>query len=421
VRYFAEVDSKGKALTRRQHVLGLAALASGANLDAQAINRDVVYGQKTIPTGIRSRFVEVVNGLNVHILEAGSRRRDQPCVLLLHGFPELAYSWSKIMLPLAGEGYRVIAPDLRGYGRTTGWDANYDGDLRSFSMLNMVKDALGLVSALGYRSVEAVVGRDAGSALAGWCALIRPDVFRSVAMMTAPFTGAPALAFDTANRIVVPPAVPDIDRQLAALPRPRKYYQRYYMTREANANMLNCPQGLKAFFRGYFHCKSADWKQNQPFPLKGRTAEELAKMPTYYVMDANNGMCETVADLMPSAAEIAACKWFTDDDVEVYATEYGRTGFQGGLNGYRRNADAQLTAELQLFSARTIDVPSCFLSGTSDWGVYQTPGALDVMRSTVCTKMTGFRLIGGAGHWVQQEKPEEVSGLLRQFLRRQAF
>ena len=98
------------------------------------------------------------------------------------------------------------------------------------------------------------------------------------------------------------------------------------------------------------------------------------------------------------------------------AGEYGKTGFQRGLNGYRRGADNKLNAELLLFSGRTIDVPSCFLSGKSDWGVYQTPGAVDRMRSNACTRMTGFHLIEGACHWVQQEKPEEVSRLLLQFL-----
>ena len=388
---------------------------------ARSENKDVAYGQATIPAGIRSRFVDNVNGLRMHVLEAGYQTSGRPGVLLLHGFPELAYSWRKVMLPLAAAEYHVVAPDQRGFGRTTGWDGDYDTDLTPFSTLNMVRDALGLVSALGYRSV-AVVGHDAGSPIAGWCALIRPDVFRTVAMMSAPFAGAPALPFNTANDAPPgrggPPS-PSIDEQLAALPRPRKYYQRYYTTREADKNMRNCPQGLHAFFRAYYYYKSADWKQNQPFPLKARTAEEMAKMPTYYVMDLNKGMCETVAEHMPSSAEIAACKWFTDADVDVYASEYGRTGFQGALNGYRRGADPRLSAELQIFSGRTIDVPSCFISGKSDWGVFQTPGAVDRMRNSACTKMTGFHLVEGAGHWVQQEQPEEVSRLLVDFLREQ--
>ena len=153
-----------------------------------------------LPAGIRSRFVEGINGLRMHVLEAGFESRGRPCLLLLHGFPELAYSWRKVMPALADAGYHVIAPDQRGYGRTTGWDANYDGDLHSFRLLNLVRDALGLVSAFGYRSVDAVVGHDFGSPVAAWCALVRPDVFRSVALMSAPFAGPPPLPFDTADK-----------------------------------------------------------------------------------------------------------------------------------------------------------------------------------------------------------------------------
>ncbi len=102
-----------------------------------------------LPSGIRSRFVNNSNGLTMHVLEAGFENRNRPCVLLLHGFPELAYSWRKVMLPLAAAGFYVVAPDQRGYGRTTGWDGAYDGDVASFRLLNLVRDVLGLVAALG--------------------------------------------------------------------------------------------------------------------------------------------------------------------------------------------------------------------------------------------------------------------------------
>src|SRR3981081_247251 len=145
-----------------------------------------------LPPGIRSRFVEDVNGLRMHVLEAGYETRGRGCMLLLHGFPELAYSWRKVMPALAAAGYHVIAPDQRGYGRTTGWDGEYDGDLASFRLLNLVRDALGLVSAFGYRGADGV-GHDFGSGVAAWCALVRPDVFRSVTLMSAPFAGPPPL------------------------------------------------------------------------------------------------------------------------------------------------------------------------------------------------------------------------------------
>src|SRR5882672_11612534 len=150
-----------------------------------------------LPAAIRSRYVDNINGLRMHVLEAGFETSGRPCVLLLHGFPELAYSWRKVMLPLAEAGYHVIAPEMRGYGRTIGWDGSYDADPDPFRPLNMVRDATGLVFALGYRSVAAVVGHDAGSPVASWCALIRPDVFRSVALLSSPFPGPPAVPFNT--------------------------------------------------------------------------------------------------------------------------------------------------------------------------------------------------------------------------------
>ena len=94
-------------------------------------------------------------------------------------------------------------------------------------------------------------------------------------------------------------------------------------------------KAIHAFLRAYYHMKSADWKQNAPFPLKARTASEWAKLPRYYVMDLNKNMAETVAPEIPSPAAIAACKWLPDDELRVYSSEFGRTGFQGGLNGYR--------------------------------------------------------------------------------------
>src|SRR5712691_6170296 len=92
----------------------------------------------TLLPGIRARFIAEVNGLRMHVLEAGFKAAGRPLVLLLHGFPEIAYSWRKVMLPLAEAGFHVVAPDQRGYGRTTGWDADYDGDLGQFRLLNAV-------------------------------------------------------------------------------------------------------------------------------------------------------------------------------------------------------------------------------------------------------------------------------------------
>jgi pimeloyl-ACP methyl ester carboxylesterase len=427
--------SLGLDLSRRDFVASASAAAACGFAVAQssawaAIGRaDMTdlspYGNGTLPPSIRSRSVANVNGLTVHILEAGYEIPGRPALLLLHGFPELAYSWRKVMLPLAAAEYYVIAPDQRGYGRTTGWDASYDADPDPFRMLNMVRDAMGLVFALGYREVASVVGYDAGSPVAAWSALIRPDVFRSVTMMSSPFAGVPSLRFNTANGAAPPPAPPtddEFDAELAKLSPPRKYYQNYQRTRGANDDMLHAPQGLHAFFRAYYHYKSADWEGNKPHPLRARTAVEMAEIPTYYVMERDKGMAATVAPFMPSAAKIAQCKWLTEEEVEVYAGEYARTQFTGALQGYRvrRGSDPKTVAEMHTFSGRTIDVPAMFIGGKSDWGVYQTPGAAESMQTTACTRMLGFHLVDGAGHWVQQEQPEKVTELLIQFLQKQS-
>jgi pimeloyl-ACP methyl ester carboxylesterase len=342
-------------------------------------------------------------------------------VLLLHGFPELAFSWRKVMGPLAAAGFHVLAPDLRGYGRTTGWDDRYDTDLRPFGLLNYAEDALALVFAFGYRSVAAVVGHDFGSVIAPWCSIARPDVFRSVVLMSAPFAGVPALPFGTAKISGTNEAVrsgESLDAALAQLTPPRKHYRTYYSTREANADMMRAPQGLHGFLRAYYHMKSADWLPNKPFRLTSSGASEFARLPTYYVMQLDKNMPQTVAPSMPSPSEIAACQWLPDSELDVYVGEYERTGFQGGLNGYRVRQTAEHNAELQLFSNRTVDVPSMFIGGKSDWGVYQTPGAFESMQRTACTRMEGVHLVDGSGHWVQQEQPKALTQLLLGFLRK---
>src|SRR5262249_59389140 len=157
-----------------------------------------------------------------------------------------------------------------------------------------------------------------------------------------------------------------MDRDLAALNPPGKYCQRYYTTREANDNLTRPTQGVHDFLRAYYHMKSADWKQNHPAPLQARTAAEWAKMPRYYVMDLNKGMAEQVAAEMPTAAEIAANKWLPDAELKVYSDEFGRTGFQGGLNGYRVGA---VDSDSQTFAGLTINVPAMFIGGKSHSGV----------------------------------------------------
>ena len=165
-------------------------------------------------------------------------------------------------------------------------------------------------------------------------------------------------------------------RELAALPRPRKHYQWYYSTREANADMHRAPQGVHDFLRAYYHHKSADWKANKPYPLKSWSAGELAKLPTYYVMDLAKNMAERSRRKCHRPPRSPPTRWLPDSELAFYSAEYARTGFQGGLQWYRCGTSGAFVAELQTWSGRTIDVPSAFISGKQDWGTYQRPGVL---------------------------------------------
>ena len=141
-------------LTRRHVLQGFAAalvpaaLGTGVARAAQTATTEIgPLSASVLPPGIRSRFVDEVNGLRMHVLEAGFETPGRSALLLLHGYPELAYSWRKVMGPLAAAGFHVVAPDVRGYGRTTSAPVAYTDDLRPFGSLNKIKDMLALVSA----------------------------------------------------------------------------------------------------------------------------------------------------------------------------------------------------------------------------------------------------------------------------------
>src|SRR5258708_27468694 len=139
-----------------------------------------------LPAGVRARTLRGINGLDIHLLEAGHETANRPAVLLLHGFPELAYSWRKVLPALAGAGYHAIAPDQRGYGRTTGWDAAYDGDLAGFRFMNLLRDAIGVLFAAGPRTAAAVGRHDFGAPGAPYPAPARPPIFQGCGVCSRP-------------------------------------------------------------------------------------------------------------------------------------------------------------------------------------------------------------------------------------------
>jgi pimeloyl-ACP methyl ester carboxylesterase len=245
-----------------------------------------------------------------------------------------------------------------------------------------------------------------------------------VVMMSHPFKGSPTLPFNTVFNSTKlhnmnPPEKEDIHKALAELPEPRKAYKWYYASSPAAFEMDNPREELHSFLRGYFHLKSADWKGNKPHPLKAWEATEIAKMPYYYVMPLKASMREAVqlsmADEDPTEVSKLSARWLNDQDLAVYVEEFGRNGFQGGLNWYRVATDPDKMKDVELFAGRKIDIPSLFLAGKQDWGTYQEPGAVENM-GKVCAQFKGAHLVEGAGHWVQQERPEWVIEKVIKFL-----
>ena len=362
---------------------------------------------------IKSDKVEISTGLNVHYLEASKNNynvSEKPTALLLHGFPELSFSWRKIIPVLAKEGFRVIAPDMRGYGLTTGGNKHYSEDISEYRLLSLATDILSLLSALKIKKIDLLVGHDAGSSVAGLSALIRPDIFKSVAMMSAPYTGAPKIE---SNLLYEDP----IHKDLENLNPPRKHYQWYYSTPEANADMHLDKRSLHKFLRAYYHMKSADWKENNPYELGKWTAQNLAKMPEYYIMKLDHTMVEAVMSEFPKNNSYE--NWLNDIELEVYANSFFKNSFQPALNWYRCMTSPFQNNDLRVFSNKKIEVPSCFIAGEKDWGIFQKPGALDIMENDLCINYCGRHILKNAGHWVQQENPDDVSKTLLNFFENQ--
>lgn len=391
------------------------------------------------------------DGLQMHLIEAfpstAGEPTSLPLILLLHGFPELAYSWRKVLSPLSVSrgGYHVVAPDLRGYGRTVTQYSDlpkqiqYDDPIAPFHVLNVVEDICSLIKALGHDSVSMLVGHDFGSIVAGHCVTAHPELFQSVVFMSAPFAGVEQPQPHPSNRgdpadIASAKGKPlttlaqAVSTTLTALTPPRKHYTNYFSTRDANGDMLGeHPEDLYTFLGGYYHMKSGAWEGNTTHPLPSASnpsptidaiAHDLATLPEYYIMPAHENMRQLIER---HASQHPHFTWPSDDTDagRVYASEFARTGFQGGLNYYRSALSPppmERVDELIALSGRRVSMPAAFISGARDWGMYQMPGALEKMRLRFGMQSGDVVLIEGAGHWVQQEMPDQVIAALLEFL-----
>ncbi|KAI1211855.1 alpha/beta-hydrolase [Annulohypoxylon truncatum] len=363
-----------------------------------------------LPEGITSDYVDCTPscGLKFHVLKAGEPGK--PLVLFCHGFPELAFSWRKILPKVAEAGYYCVAPDQRGYGRTLGWERHQyfpNVELGDYTMTNLVRDLVCLVYGLGYTSVHSIIGHDFGAVGSAMAALMRPDMFRSTIQMSHPHHPPPLPPDPAAPKKI------NIQHELSYLQPPRSHYKWHNAGGSAASDWENPPQGIEKFLRGYFHVKSADWDRNDPRPLKSWSAKELAVMPEYYIMRDLKSMAETVMSLMNGEDFSKTERWLSKQDLQVYCDDWTRNGYQGALNWYRAQTETtpQSARDMYLCAGRKIEVPCVFISGKKDWGTYQQPGALESYTDPNCVKESCFRgvkLLEGAGHWVQQEQPEVV-------------
>jgi pimeloyl-ACP methyl ester carboxylesterase len=307
-----------------------------------------------------------VNGIRLHVVEEG----EGPLVLLVHGFPESWYSWRHQLPALAAAGYRAAAIDVRGYGRSSAPAA-----IDAYRMIRLVADNVQLVAALGAETAV-IVGHDWGAPIAWSSALLRPDVFRAVAGLSVPFSPAG----DTRPT--------DAFRAMAG---DEEFYIEYFQ--QPGRAEAELDEDVRRWLLGFYFTASGD----APPPSGGTVATipHGARMRDRFAYP----------DEMPA--------WFTDADLDVYAGEFERTGFTGGLNRYR-NVDRDWE-DLTAFRGRAIEVPALFVGGSKDgptiWGapsIERFPQTLPRLHRSV--------ILDGCGHWTQQERPEEVNAALLDFL-----
>jgi pimeloyl-ACP methyl ester carboxylesterase len=316
---------------------------------------------------MKHRVVDA-RGTRIHLVEHGAG----PLVLLVHGFPESWYSWRHQLPALGGAGFRAAAIDVRGYGRSAA-----PLEIEAYGMLRHLNDNLGVVEALGEQTAV-IVGHDWGSPIAANSALLRPDVFTAVALLSVPYS---------------PPGSRRPTEAFAAMGGDEEFYINYFQ--EPGRAEAEAELDVRSWLLGFYIAASGD---AVPAP-DGRT---IATVPPGGRLRDRFAL----PDQLPA--------WLTEEDVDFYASEFEEKGFRGALNRYR-NVDRDWL-DLQPWSRQPITVPSCFIGGERDgptiWGeraIARFPQTLPGLR--------GCHILAGCGHWVQQERAQEVNRILIDWLK----
>ncbi|BBC91876.1 alpha/beta fold hydrolase [Streptomyces griseofuscus] len=315
---------------------------------------------------LRHRTVEAPAG-RLHLVEQGSG----PLVLLVHGFPESWYSWRHQLPALAAAGYRAVAIDVRGYGRSSTPAAT-----DAYRMLDLVADNVAVVRALGEESAV-VVGHDWGSNIAAASALLHPEVFRAVGLLSVPYA---------------PPGGPRPTDVFGLIGGPEQEFYVSYFQEPGRAEAEIEPD-VRGWLAGFYAALSADTMpaQGEPDP--------------HFVARGGRLRDRFPAGVLPA--------WLSEDDLDVYAGEFERAGVTGALNRYR-NMDRDWE-DLAPHRGAPITQPSLFIGGALDASTTWMSDAIDAYPTTL-PALSASHLLDGCGHWIQQECPDEVNRLLTDWL-----
>jgi pimeloyl-ACP methyl ester carboxylesterase len=316
---------------------------------------------------ITHRLIDT-NGIKMHISEQG----EGSLVILCHGFPEIGYSWRHQLPALAEAGFHAVAPDQRGYGKT-----DCPESIEAYHIFQLVGDIVGLVHALGEEKAV-IVGHDWGAPVAFHCALLRPDIFHSLILLSVPYSPRPWGG--TRPTEAMKRMAGDMNFYILYFQEPGK------VEREMEANVREAM--IKMLYTA----------SGDPPPEK-RWNFLFGKDQKF--MDTSE-----LPDTLPS--------WLTEQDINVFTEAFEHTGFRGGVNWYR-NIDRNWEMTPFLSGAK-IYQPSLFIAGEWDGVIVMNRRAFDQLEKNM-PNLKQKILIPGAGHWVQQERPQEVNRLILEFLK----